>query len=269
MSSPIRDERLPAPSVPSIALVTTVLNSVARTERTIQSVLSQNYPNLEYFIVDGGSTDGALDIIRKYRSQISGWLSEPDRGMYDAINKGFARTTGDVMGWISATDVLQPGALHTVAAVFTQFPQVEWITGRRTALSEAGEVLRVNPLLVWSRRRFVAQKWRGFRTLGPLFSPRSALFCQCPHRRFSLPPGLRWPPRYGRLRTTSRGICGGRVESDTFTYLAEAVPLRQPGCRSYPENTGMVEEPHEIRPLPAGPGLAAGHRVSRGRVAYP
>src|SRR5215472_16326607 len=83
---------------PRIALVTPVRNSGKYLEQTIRSVLAQNYPNLDYFIVDGGSTDGSVDIIRKYEGQISGWISEPDRGMYDAINKGFARTSGEVLG---------------------------------------------------------------------------------------------------------------------------------------------------------------------------
>src|SRR3984885_71286 len=86
---------------PRIALVTPVLNSVKYVEATIRSVLAQDYPTLDYYIVDGGSTDGTLEIIRKYENQISGWASEPDRGMYDALNKGFARTSGEVMGWIS------------------------------------------------------------------------------------------------------------------------------------------------------------------------
>src|SRR5262245_34693324 len=92
---------------PRIALVTPVFNSGKYIEQTIRSVLAQGYPNLDYFIIDGGSTDGTLDIIRKYERQISGWISEPDNGMYDAINKGFARTSGEIMGWISATDMLQ------------------------------------------------------------------------------------------------------------------------------------------------------------------
>lgn len=142
-------------SVLKISLVTPVFNSASYLEQTIQSVLSQNYPNLEYFIIDGGSTDGTLDIIRKYESQFSGWISEPDNGMYDALNKGFARTSGEIMGWISATDKLNPGGLAVVGSVFSQFPHVEWITGRRTALNEAGEVARTDPLMLWSRYSFL------------------------------------------------------------------------------------------------------------------
>ena len=141
---------------PRIALVTPVFNSGKYIEQTIRSVLAQGYPNLDYFIVDGGSTDGTLDIIRKYESQISGWISEPDNGMYDAVNKGFARTSGEIMGWISATDMLQMGGLSVVASVFRDLPGVEWITGKPTLFSEEGMTVSILALTRWSRYRFLA-----------------------------------------------------------------------------------------------------------------
>jgi hypothetical protein len=141
---------------PRISLVTPVFNSAKYIEQTILSVLSQNYPNLEYFIIDGGSTDGTLDIIRKYESQISGWISEPDHGMYDALNKGFARTTGEVMGWISATDQYHVGGLTVVGSVFRDLPQVEWITGRATGFDESGMTVVIHDLPHWTRMRFLA-----------------------------------------------------------------------------------------------------------------
>jgi hypothetical protein len=141
---------------PKISLITPVFNSGKYIEQTIRSVLAQNYPNLEYFIVDGGSTDGTLDIIRKYEKQISGWMSEPDKGMYDAINKGHARTTGEIMGWISATDMLQVGGLTVVGSVFRDLPEVEWITGRPTAYTDDGMTFQILPIPHWSRYRFLA-----------------------------------------------------------------------------------------------------------------
>jgi glycosyl transferase family 2 len=144
-------------SLPKITLVTPVRNSARYIEQTIQSVLAQNYPNLEYFIIDGGSTDGTLDIVRKYESHISGWISEPDNGMYDALNKGFARTTGEIMGWISATDKLHTGGLSVVGSVFRDTPPaVEWITGRATAFNEEGMTVAVFDIPRWSRYRFLA-----------------------------------------------------------------------------------------------------------------
>jgi len=141
---------------PRISLVTAVRNSAKYIEDTIQSVLVQNYPNLEYFIVDGGSTDGTLDIIRKYEKQFTGWISEPDNGMYDALNKGFARTSGEIMGWISATDRLQLGGLKIVGSVFRDLPSVEWITGRPTILNEEGMAVYLDGQPRWSRIRFLA-----------------------------------------------------------------------------------------------------------------
>jgi glycosyltransferase involved in cell wall biosynthesis len=143
-------------SWPRIALITPVFNSVRYIEQTIRSVLAQGYPNLDYFVVDGGSTDGTLDVIRKYESQISGWISEPDNGMYDALNKGFARTSGEIMGWISATDQLHSGGLAVLGGVFREFPDVEWITGRPTWFNEEGMTIKVLDLQRWSRSRFLA-----------------------------------------------------------------------------------------------------------------
>jgi len=146
---------------PKISLVTPVWNSGKYIEQTIQSVLAQGYPNLEYFVVDGGSTDGTLEVIRKYEARIAdwahgGWVSEPDKGMYDALNKGFARTSGEVMGWISATDMLHTGALLAVGGIFRDLPEVEWVTGRPTWFNEDGMSTRVGELQRWSRWRFLA-----------------------------------------------------------------------------------------------------------------
>ena len=121
----------------------------------MRSVLSQGYPNLEYIVVDGGSTDGSLEIIRRYESQLHAWISEADRGMYDAINKGFARSSGELMGWISATDMLHAGALFVVGGVFRGFPQVEWITGRPTGFNDEGMAVEILKLRRWSRTPFL------------------------------------------------------------------------------------------------------------------
>jgi glycosyltransferase involved in cell wall biosynthesis len=140
---------------PRIALVTPVYNSGRYIEQTIRSVLAQGYPNLEYYIVDGGSTDETIEVIRKYEGAISGWSSEPDNGMYDALNKGFARTRGEIMGWISATDQLHLGGLLVVGGVFRDVAEAEWITGRPTWFSEEGMNLGVGAAEHWSRTRFL------------------------------------------------------------------------------------------------------------------
>jgi glycosyltransferase involved in cell wall biosynthesis len=141
---------------PRITLVTPVFNSAHYLEATIRSVLDQRYPNLEYIMVDGGSTDGSVEIIRRYQDRLYWWVSEPDRGMYDALNKGFAHSSGEIMGWISATDLLQPGGLSVVGSVFRDLPQVEWITGVPSAFDERGTCTRVQSQRRWARSRFLA-----------------------------------------------------------------------------------------------------------------
>ena len=143
-------------SWPTISLVTPVFNSARYLDATIRSVLSQNYPNLEYVIVDGGSTDSSVDIIRGYEPYLHAWISETDRGMYDAINKGFARSSGECMGWISATDLLHAGSLFVVGGVFRTFPEVEWITGRPTGFNDDGMAVEFLKLRQWSRFPFLA-----------------------------------------------------------------------------------------------------------------
>jgi glycosyltransferase involved in cell wall biosynthesis len=137
-------------------MVTAVYNGEKYLEDTIRSILYQNYPNLEYFIVDGGSTDGTVEVIRKYEKEISGWISEPDRGMYHALNKGFARTSGEIMGWLNCSDKLHTGGLAVVGSVFRKLPEVEWITGLPSGFTEEGMTSVVELPRRWSRYRFLA-----------------------------------------------------------------------------------------------------------------
>jgi len=116
----------------TIALVTPNLNTATFLRQTMESVLRQDYPALEYVVVDGGSTDGSLDIIDSYRPRLHAVIVEPDDGHADALNKGFARTTGTIMGWINSDDLLHQNALVTVEAIFALFPEVDWITGMPT-----------------------------------------------------------------------------------------------------------------------------------------
>ena len=141
---------------PRITLVTAVRNGAKYIEATIESVLKQAYPNLEYIVQDGGSSDGTLEIIRRYEKHITRWTSEADSGVYDALNKGFAASTGEIMGWLNASDMLQPGGLRVVGSVFAAMPEVEWITGRPTRFEASGKTWDVLPLPHWSRLRFLA-----------------------------------------------------------------------------------------------------------------
>ena len=141
---------------PVISLVTPNYNGAAFLRETLESVLSQHYPALEYVFVDGASTDGSRLIAEQYRDNLSAVISEPDKGHADALNKGFALTSGEIMGWINSDDSLHPGCLLQVERVFELHPKVEWITGRPSAMNVRSEIDYVGAVRPWSRLRFLA-----------------------------------------------------------------------------------------------------------------
>lgn len=126
---------------PKISYVTPVYNQVEFIEQTILSVINQEYPNFEYIIVDGGSTDGTLEVIKKFDDQLFKVISEPDTGMYDALGKGFKISSGEIMGWINSDDILLPGAFLNMARLFNDLPQVNWIQGLNGFIDLKGEVI--------------------------------------------------------------------------------------------------------------------------------
>jgi glycosyltransferase involved in cell wall biosynthesis len=122
--------------------VTPSFNQAEYLERTILSVLGQDYPNLEYIIIDGGSTDGSIDIIRKYEKQLAFWISEPDSGQVDAINKGLRRATGEWVGWQNSDDIYYPGALRAAADAIIEHSDAELVVGNMRLIDADDRVLR-------------------------------------------------------------------------------------------------------------------------------
>ncbi len=124
-------------ALPSISLVTASFRAAATLEPTIRSVVEQRYPHLEYIVSDGGSDDCTRKILERNSGSLAKWWSEPDAGQYDAINKGFAASTGEIMGWLNADDMLLPRSLHLIGEVFAQLPEVEWISTLRPGFWDA------------------------------------------------------------------------------------------------------------------------------------
>ncbi|MCL1946744.1 MAG: glycosyltransferase [Chitinivibrionia bacterium] len=125
-------------SFPKISIVTPCFNSDKYLEETILSVLGQNYPNLEYIIIDGGSTDKTVEIIKKYQAKLSFWISEKDSGMYDAIQKGFNKSTGEIMAYINSDDIYHKKSFYIVSEIFSKNSEIKWLSGATTHIDEYG-----------------------------------------------------------------------------------------------------------------------------------
>lgn len=136
---------------PKISIVTPSLNQGQYIEETIRSVLLQGYPNLEYIIVDGGSTDGSVEIIKKYESWLAHWVSEPDRGQSHAINKGFEKCTGDIMNWLNSDDYFLPEAFFRLANQYRKRSNELFVIGGNALVldikGELVERLKITPAL--------------------------------------------------------------------------------------------------------------------------
>jgi glycosyltransferase involved in cell wall biosynthesis len=144
------------PTRTKISLVTPSFNQAEFLQATIESVVSQRGVELEYYILDGGSTDGSCEIIRKYERYLTGWSSGPDGGQYHAIQEGLRKTSGTIMSWLNSDDILVPDALALVADVFRSAPEVRWITGRIGALNSDGSVSSGKVVPFYSGERYIA-----------------------------------------------------------------------------------------------------------------
>ena len=120
----------------TISIVTPSYNQAPFIERTLRSVLDQGYPDLQYFVQDGGSKDGTADILERHADRLAGFDCQPDGGQAQAINRGFARTDGEIMAWLNSDDILLPGALAHVAAKFAAHPEIDVLYGHRVLIDE-------------------------------------------------------------------------------------------------------------------------------------
>lgn len=127
-----------------ISVVTACYNMADYIGHTIRSVVSQDYPNLDYIVVDGGSTDGSHKVIKEYTDKIHVIVSEPDEGQYYAIQKGFDITHGEIMAWLNADDIYLPWTLSVVGEIFEKFPDVDWIIGLPCYLNNADQCVKVS-----------------------------------------------------------------------------------------------------------------------------
>jgi len=136
-----------------VSIVTPSFNQASFLEATIRSVLEQDYPNIEYIIVDGGSTDGSMEIIRRYSDRLSWWVSEKDHGQTDAINKGFAHAKGEILAWINSDDTYESGAVSAAVEFLRGRPEVGLVYANTNFIDEKGRVIGRFPAAQTDYRR--------------------------------------------------------------------------------------------------------------------
>jgi glycosyltransferase involved in cell wall biosynthesis len=166
-------------TAPLVSIVTPSFNQAHYLESTIRSVLDQDYPNLEYIIVDGGSTDGSVEIIRRYSERLAWWVSEKDRGQTDAINKGFTRAKGEILAWLNSDDTYEKNAVGEAVVFLQDHPNVGLVYGDANFIDESGRIIGHFPAAQTNYRRLrrgyvhIPQQssfWRAdlWRKVGPL-----------------------------------------------------------------------------------------------------
>jgi len=146
-------------SYPKISIVTPSYNQAQFLERTILSVLNQNYPNLEYIIIDGGSTDESIEIIKKYEKYLTFWVSEKDDGQADAINKGFKVATGDFLAWQNSDDIYLPGAFFKVVERFKKYPDSDIVFGNMYLIDKNDEIIEDVRFFPFNLEHLIYYKW--------------------------------------------------------------------------------------------------------------
>lgn len=137
-------EKVPnLPPRPKVSIVTPSYNQSMFIEKTIRSVLMQDYPNIEYLVIDGGSTDKSKEIIRRYENSLAYWVSEPDNGQADAINKGWKRSTGNILAWINSDDYYEPNAVKNAVSLLQRYPDAVAVCGAVNIINDEGKILKI------------------------------------------------------------------------------------------------------------------------------
>src|SRR3972149_9615380 len=127
-------------SLPLVSIITPSFNQAAFLQETIRSVLEQDYPNTEYLVVDGGSSGGSVEMLRKYADRITWWVSEPDKGQADALNKGLARAKGEFIAWLNSDDIYRPGAIGQAVGVLLKNPELGMVYSKLDSIDRTGEL---------------------------------------------------------------------------------------------------------------------------------
>ena len=225
-----------------ISLVTPSLNQGKFIRATIESVLSQGYPDLDYRVQDGGSTDGTLAVLREYEPRVA-FVSEKDRGQADAINRGLSKATGEVLGYLNSDDVLLPGALAAVGEAFASDPELMFVWGRASYLDEAGSVGLAVP--GEARRRSSASRTPASsrsprRSSGGRSGRRSGRSTSRSITRWTTTTGCGIAARYPRskMRFLDRELAGCRMHADAKT-VAGWTPRARRDLRAREEAHGL------------------------------
>jgi glycosyltransferase involved in cell wall biosynthesis len=204
---------------PKISIVTPSYNQGHFLEETILSVINQNYPNLEYIIIDGGSTDNSVDIIKKYQQYLRYWVSENDKGQANAINKGLQYCTGDIFNWVNSDDYLEPGSLKKIAEAFAD-EQVHMVAGNVRNFSSNEEEIIPNQKL--SAQGLMC--WQpGVKFVQPGVWMRRALIEQCGgidenfHYSFDWDLYIRYLYHFRRVKETTDLLVHFRLHDDSKT----------------------------------------------------
>jgi Glycosyltransferases involved in cell wall biogenesis len=157
---------------PLVSIITPSYQQAAFLEQTMRSVLDQDYPNIEYIVVDGGSSDGSLEIIQKYAGKLAWWVSEKDNGQAEAINKGVARAKGEIIAWVNSDDLYLPGAISEAVKILQQNPEAGFVFGNVRVLDAGNRVLNELHYGRWGLRELMS-----FHIIGQpaVFIRRSAL----------------------------------------------------------------------------------------------